>query len=913
MITTRPLLTRIVGLFTHRNDERIDHEIQTHLDLLADEHVARGLTRHEALAAARRDFGGVQAMKEVYREQRGVRPISEFVRDIGHAWRMLRRNPAFAAVAIFSITLGIGANSAIFTLINAVMLRPLPVARPGELQLFTVVGPGGSPDDDFSYPLYQQFRDTTRSFLGVAASGDYAVMRLAHTDGATPQQIERIEGERVTSNFFTVLGVDAVVGRTFTAVDERAGHPEVPVVLSDGYWRRRFGSSAEVVGRQIMLDGVPATIVGVAPPGFFGFVVDRPADLWFSMEAFARLDSASGGSTGFDLASANSFWLRLIGRLAAGATAAGATAEADALFRVDLAEQANTRAARRGAAFTAQQKESFLNRRLVLADGRTGANDFRSQFSRPLLIMMIAVGLILLIACANVANLLLARAAARQREMSIRLAIGAGRGRLVRQLLAESLLLAAIGGLAGFASSEWIARGLMALLPERSVGLNIEPDGRVVAFTVVASLLSTLLFGLTPALRATRGSVNAGLKTSGGGVDQRSRFTLNKALVVSQVALSVFLVGGAALFARTLQNLRGIDTGFTRDHVMVFMLEDGPGYSAAQRTALQLRLLERLQQLPGVDAASVSSFGLLRGANWSQRIAIPGYTPGRDEDMTAYGQAVGPRFFETMRIPVVAGRDFGAAEAMPASSPRPVVVINQVLARRFFGDDNPIGRTLILGTTFGPYEIVGIAKDTKYSTLREQPQSTFYVSAFQRAPFSGNEFLVRGTPSDVSVATMSRLVGEIDPGVQLILPRTIAGVVEETIATERSVAMLAGLFSVFALMLAAVGLYGVLAYIVTRRTAEIAVRLALGARRQQVVGMVVRDTLTLTAIGFAIGLPAAFAAARLVRTLLYGVAPIDLPTAATTALVMMAVAVLAAWVPACRAAGIQPTVALRYE
>jgi predicted permease len=908
----RALLNRLIGAF--RRDDRLDEEIRIHLDLLAAHHVERGLTSEAARAAARRDFGGVAAMKENYQDHSRIRLTAELGQDVRYAVRTLRRSPAFAAVAILSIALGIGANSAIFSLINAVMLRPLPVAAaPHELRLFTIVGANGIPDDDFPYPFYRRLSAETQGFSGIAASGDYGVVRFGTGDGGQPDQISRIEAERVSSNFFTVLGVGAVLGRVFTADDERAGHAAVPVVVSDRFWRRQFSGDPDIVGRRITLNGTPATVVGVAPTGFVGFVIDRPADLWFPIEVFAAVSPGGGLRAGFDLDAANDYWLRLIGRLAPGIPAAQASAEAETLWQRELTESADARAARLGAAFTAERRMAFLSRRLVLADGQAGASWRRGSYSRPLTILMIAVGVVLLVACANVANLLMARASARRCEMAIRLAIGAGRGRLIRQLLAESALVASLGGLGGYIAAGWIVVVVIALLGEQGVGLNVEPDWRVVAFTMAASLLSVLVFGLAPAVRATRIAVNEGLKANPGRTYDRSRLSVNKALVVCQVALSVFLVGGAGLFLRTLQNLRAVETGFTRDHVLLFALEAGPEFPEDQFPSAQRQLLDRIGQLPGVNSASVSRFGLLRGAYWTQRITVPGYSPAPGEEMSVFGQGVGPRFFETMQIPILAGRDFGEAEALPRPAGSTLaVVINEALAQRFFAGRNPIGRTLTLGAN-PPYEIIGVAGDTKYQTLREPTAPALYVPAFQHPPFSGNEFVVRSAGAEVSLDSLTRVARDIDPSLQIILPRTMAGVVEETFARERLVASLAGLFSSFALLLAAIGLYGVLAYIVSRRTREIAVRVALGARRDQIVGLVLRDTLTLVAIGFAIGLPASFIAAPLVGSLLFGVGAADIPTILGTAGVMTVVAALAAYVPARRAASIEPTIALRYE
>lgn len=877
----RVLASRLLAIMTgRRRDADLTAEIQAHLDALTDDFVRQGLSLVSARAAARRAFGGVEQVKERYRDQRGSAFVDAVIHDVRYAVRGLRRNPGFTIVAVLTLALGIGANTAIFTLVNALLLKPLPVTDPGRLAVFTVVSPSGSLEDSFSYPFYEQVRDTAHTFSGLAASGGIGNLRVAAIGSVASAEIEMVVGERVTGNFFSVLDVDALLGRTFTSADDGRGSAGPVVVLSHAFWKRRFDSDPSVVGRHVTVNELPFTVVGVMPPGFFGFEVGRRAQ-----------------------------------------------AEVEVIFQRDLTERARTRAERLGSAFTPSDRRAFLSRSISLQSGRTGHTRLRYEFLRPLAILMTVVGIVLLIGCANLGNLLLARASARQKEIAVRLALGAGRGRLVRQLLTESLVLATAGAALGLLVAQGGAQFLLTYFPPQRLAIDLTPDVRVFGFTAAVAMSTAFLFGLTPAIRATRLTLTSGLKgaapTSGG---ERSTVALNKLLVIGQVALSVFLLIAAGLFIRTLVNLQRLDVGFDRANVLIFSLDVPIRYNAAESTAIYERVRDRLQQLPGVRTTSVERFGLLRDDNWSEKVSVPGYVPGSDEDMTSFGQMVGARFFETMGIPLIEGREFtvgevgAAAQAdarrvmaggppqAPAASGGRVAIINSVMARRFFGNQSPMGKRFNLRPN-EPMEIIGVADDVKYRTLRERTPPTFYVPG----GVPGN-IVMRTADTQASLnASIARAIREVDPSVQALRIRTMNEVVNETLLQERFVGRLAVFFGALGLLLASIGLYGVMSYVIARRTREIAIRMALGARRGQVIWMVLRGDLLLMAAGFGIGVPAALVSARVVENLLFGVRAIDPATVCAAMAVMTLVGAIAGLIPARRASRVDPMVALRNE
>jgi predicted permease len=847
----------------------------------------------------------------------------EMFQDLRYGARMLLKNKMFTLVAALSLALGIGANTAIFSLINVMMLRPLPVRAPQDLALFSIIeqqGPGYAQ----TYPFYEMIRDHSQSFSGVIAGssvGDGRLMAPEPGGGA----VEPVQQQRVSGNFFSVLGAGVVVGRALSEADDNPAGAQPGAVISYEFWRRRFGLDPGVVGRQVTVNDTALTIVGVAPPGFFGFEVGRKPDIWWPIKA-------ANDETSRQMASQNNlWWLLMFGRLRPGVSMAQAQAEVDLIFRRQQEEIAGDN----GANWTPTERRRHFEKRIVLESGSAGVTRLRREFKRPLVILMTTVALTLLIACVNIANLLLARAATRRKEIAVRLAVGAGRFRLIRQLLTESVLLSALGGGGGLIFAQWLSRALLAYLPlENRLALDIPLDARVLGFTLVVSILTGLLFGLAPAWQATRLDLTASLKDQTGASASRSRLMLNKLLVVTQVALSLFLLVGAGLFARSLRNLRTIDAGLNYENIVQFRIDSGSGYDPLRLISLHKQALSRLEALPGARSATLSILAPLTGGTLLSRVSVPGYSSGPDENMACNILLVGPRYFETMKMPLLAGRDFGPREDQPAApeqddaaSPntpdtaagdRPPsilsAVINQSMARYFFGNENPIGKRFNWDDGRRRIEIIGVVKDAKFTNLREKPPRTFYLYYFQAPiPFPLTIHLrTDGDPASY-VATIQRLVKEIDPQLQVVELQTMSEAVNETLVQERFVAQLGGAFSLFALLLACVGLYGVMAYAVARRTNEIGVRMALGAQRSDVVWLVMREVSLLVALGAGAGLAAAMATTRLISTLLFNLTPNDPTTIALATLLMIGVAALAGYLPARRAARVDPLVALRHE
>jgi predicted permease len=900
-ISLRVVASRLRGWFSQRQrDADLRDEIQAHLDLLTDEYVGRGLTRDHARAAARRDFGGVEHMKDRYRDQRGLPAIDAIVGDVRYAVRMLRKSPVFTSVAVVSLALGIGANTAIFSVLDAVLLKLLPVKNPA--QLFELGG------REYSYPAYRALRDEGRAFTELFASGGTDVQTVEIDDGPS----ERAGISLVSGNYFAALGVSPALGRTFTDADDRVPGASAIAVASYRYWQRRFGGDAAIAGRSIRISRAPFTIVGVAPPEFFGERVGEAPDLWVPVTMQAEVLPGKQWLTRHTVS-----WLNLIGRLKPDVSVAQASASTTIIYR-RFQEQAS------GSLASAERRQEIASEIIELVPVGKGLSRLRRQFSTPLRVLMGAVAFVLLIACANITNLLIARADARRREIGLRLALGISRRRLVQQLLTESLVLASIGGVAGIVFARWGIDALLRLLSTDGSPLPvaIALDARLLGFALLLSLVTGVLFGIAPAWQSARLDVLASLsgRRSATGLLHGTRSTvthagLSRLAVIGQVALSIVLVMGAGLFARSLANLKRVDLGFTPERLLVVDVDPKAiGYRDGQYGAFCRRLLDRFAAVPGVSSVTFSENGLLTGRDSDASIRPEGFAPSGSRDLRASFDVVGPRYFPTVGMPVLSGR--GIDERDDASGPR-VVVINEEMARFYFAGANPIGKRIARGQD-DDWEIVGVVRDAKLHGPRDKKERRYYLPYFQqRDPeFSSTRFTVRtaaGIAPSHLIASLQQAARAEDKTLPILSAATAAELFDRTLAQERMLATLAGTFGALAMVLASVGLYGVMAYRVARRTSEIGIRLALGAARSDVLWLVLRESLALILAGLAIGVPLALGVSRILQSLLFGLRATDPGTLGAALLVMTAIGALAGYIPALRAARIEPTEALRCE
>jgi putative ABC transport system permease protein len=868
----------------------IRREMEFHMAERADELIARGMTEADARREARRRFGNPSVQRERTRDTDILTWLESLSADVRYALRALRASPGFAIVAILSLGLGIGANTAIFSLINAVVLRTLPVERPEELMQVTM---GGKERGTvFTNPLWEAIRDRQDAFSGVFG---YSGTEFNLTAGG---EIRRANGTWVSGDYFSTLGVRPALGRLLVRADDVRGCQPV-AVLGYGFWQSEYGGSRAVIGKTISLDHRPHMIVGVADPSFFGVNVGESAQVYVPLCLRPELDSRT------------MWYLRVVGRRKPGVTpqqvATRVAAIAPAVYEATVPE-------RWGVAERAQ----YLTNGLSVVAAANGLSPIRRQYQRALMVLMAVVGLVLFVACANVANLLLARAAARGREMAIRLAIGAARRRLVRQLLTESVLLAALGAMAGIVFARWGTSLLIGLLSrgQLPVSLDVGLDGRVLAFTLGVAILTGLLFGLAPAWRATRIDPQAALKANGRGVAEgHSRFTIGKALVVGQIALSLVLVIGAGLLLGTFRNLVTLDPGFRRDGVLIVSVNlRNAGYGSDRYGAVHSDLLARFRALPGVQAAAASVITPISGSSWNDFIRVDGFTPKSTDDALAYFNQVTDGFFAAMGTPLLAGRDFDARDRLGAV---PVVIVNEALAKKFFHGTSPLGKyyRLVEHDNLGvPIQIVGVVKDAKYEELREEALPAAYLPLSQdsaRSPYANYVLRTAGAPSSLG-PSVKALVAEVNRAIALELT-PLSQQVDASLARERLLATLSGFFGALALLLATIGLYGTLSYSVARRRNEIGVRIALGAGRERVMRLVLGEVARLVIIGVALGTLAAFFSTRVMTSFLFGLSPSDPATVIGSAAILAAVGLAAGALPAWRAARVDPIAALREE
>jgi predicted permease len=809
-------------------------------------------------------------------------------------------------VAVLSLALGIGANVAIFTLVNQLILQPLPVSHPDQLVLLSAVGHhygSNTGEHSLSYPMYRDFRDQNQVFSGlVCRTGNYYSIGF---QGRT----ELVEGEDVSGNYFSVLGVGAAVGRVFTAADDvtEGGHPLA--VLSYTYWKTRFAGDPAVIGKTIVVNGYPLTVIGVSQAGFDGVHQGYSPQVRVPMAMHDLLPKTSFP----ELRNRRRRFVEVFGRLKPGISVDMAKAGMQLLFHQILQMEVQMPPFAKTTDYTRQQ---FLAMSMDVLPASKGLSQLRDQFSKPLLALMGIVAVVLLIACSNLANLLIARASGRQREVAIRLALGATRRRLTCQLLVESVALATAGGAMGLGLAVFLDEALLGFLPRyvAVLSVSISPDAKVLGFALLVSLVTGLLFGLMPALQATRPHLASTLKEEGRGIVGGTSVLLRKGLVVAQVALSLLLLIGAGLFVHSLKNLKELDPGFRTANLVSLGLDPTlSGKPQAWSLDYYRRLSERLQALPGVASSTLAVISVLADNEWDNGTTVEGYSAKVGEMVDPHMQFCSPGFFQTLQIPLV-GRDFRPAD--DAKAPK-VGIVNQKFARKYFANANPIGRHVGFGTDPGTkldIEIVGVAGDTKYENMRQEVPYELYVPYTQQPFVVGMTAYVRAAADPAGLMPVLRkVVTELDPGVPLYQMRTLDQQVENSLITERLLATLSGGFGLLATLLAAMGLYGVMAFMVARRTHEIGIRMALGASGGSVVWLVMREVIMLAGIGVAIGLPAALGLTRLVQAQLFGVAPSDSLTLCLATLGIASVAIVSGYLPARRATTIDPMRALHWE
>ncbi|MFL6353309.1 MAG: ABC transporter permease [Bryobacteraceae bacterium] len=825
--------------------------------------------------------------------------------DLKFVLRSLGRNPLFVLVAVMSLALGIGANSAIFSLLDQVLLRSLPVRDPQQLVSMDWDGTfsGSSRNDHaFSYPMYVGFRDKSSSiFEGVLARFP------SHVDLGWRGTAERANAELVSGNYFDVLGVKTAIGRTLTPDDDKLKGGEPYVVLGYGYWQKRFGGSSSVLNQTVDVNNRPMTVVGVAQHGFRGTEVGSPTDLFVPMMMKPQVTP-----TWDDMNDRRSIWLNIMARLKPNVSRKQAEAAMTVLYHQEQLEdlKANTDA---GPNF----RKNFLKNKFILASAAKGFSSMREKFSTALVVLMAMVGTLLLIACGNVANLLVARAATRQREISIRLSLGASKGAIFRLVLIESLLLSLVGGGLGVLVASWTGSLLLRFLPFENVGqvFSTSPDRRVLLFTLASSVLTAVIFGSLPALQIAKPNVVSMLKNEAASVIGGSHVKLRKALVAAQISLSLLLLIGAGLFARSLYNLMQVNSGMRTAHVLSFSVDPSlAGYSAEHARQLFRKLQEALRAAPGAQAVSGSEVPILATDNWSSTTRAEGYNAKQGEDLNPDVNGVLPTFFSTMGVPFVAGREFAERDSFGAPK---VAIVNESFVKSFFRDRNPIGRHIGFGSPHAAkldIEIVGVVKDVKAVDLKRKSTRQVWLPALQEEHPAGLTFYIRTENDPQSVARLARrTVRRIDPALPVYSMKTVETQIRETHYIDRLITMLSAAFGLLATLLAAVGLYGVMAFTVARRTRELGIRMALGAQRASVVRLVMQDVILLAGIGIGAALPLAFGLGRFIESQLFGLKATDPSTLIAATLLLVTVALSAGYIPAVRATRIDPMDALRWE
>ena len=910
MRAVRAFLFRLTGVFDKgRKDLELAEELESHLRMQIEDNLRSGKTPGQARRTALLKSGGVELAKETCRDRRGLPVLETAIRDLHHTLRLLSRSPAFTLVAVLSLALGIGANTAIFTLLDQLMLRRLPVKYPEQLQMIWTTGPNlGSNQGSraSSYPMYQDFQQRAPAFSYVFCRY-YTPLSIS-----LGNQTERITGELVSGNYFQALGIGPALGRVFSPEeDDRIykGHPVV--VLSHQYWVGRYGADSGVIGQKILVNNYPMVIVGVSAAGFSGIDPARSPQIRIPIQMKPLMTPASD-----NLGDRRRQWVQIFARRKPGYTMQSAQASLQPLLTAILRTELESPALRD---IPQRERDQFLARTVLTESAANGYSDLRRSYSTALVVLMSMVGVVLLIACFNVASLLIARAAVRQKELAMRLAIGASRGQLLRQLSMESAVLAVMGGAIGLLLAVAMVQGLLRFLPANGMlaTLRADPDWRILAFNAALAIATALLFGLAPAWQALKVDLWSTLKEGAGSVGgSRGSVKLRKSLVTAQVAFSFLLVAGALLFVKTLLNLKEMNSGFRDiDNLITFQIDPArSGYSLPRLKAFYQQVLENVRRLPGVKSAGYAWVQVLSGREADWDVLEEGHQRAEDRETQAYVNGLSPGYWRTMGVPLLEGRDFEDGDV--GGRPK-VAIVNRKFASYFFGNRSPIGRRIGLDTGWGAkpdIEIVGLVEDSLYDGPRQGVRRQVFFPFPQMNQSVATAFYVRTSADSGSMfATLRRKVLELDATMPVYEMKTLGDQLDETLGSERLSATLSAAFGVLATLLAAVGLYGVMALTVARRTREIGLRMALGARQGAVLWMVMKDAFELLGIGLALGIPCAYVLSRYVSSQLFGVVAADLGTAAVASVTLAVVAAGAALVPARRASTIDPIQALRHE
>jgi predicted permease len=908
-----------------RKLDDFSEEIKVHLQLEIERLKEQGLSEEEARAAAHRTFGNTTKARERFYESGRWVWGDHLWQDVRYGVRMLRKSPGFTAVAVLTLALGIGANTAIFSVLDSVMLRKLPVVHSEQLVLLTNpdshghnFGSEGGDRSLLAYSEFEYLRDHNEVFSSIFAS-DSELSEVRSTVGgssnAGASAEESLRVRLVSGDYFQTLGVTPAAGWMFTSEMDKARGGSPFAVASYSFWKRRFNLDPSIIGKTIQVNQTSFEIIGVTQPGFFGETVGEAPDVWIpAMMQDAIYPGRDLLTPSQDMTNIHT-WLLVMARLKPGVTTEQAKASINVTFKRMLDSLGST--------LNPQERHELEDQWINLQAGARGSSTLHDAYGEPLKVLMGLVGFVLLIACANVANLLLARGTARQKEFAVRLAIGGGRGRLIRQLLSESVLLALAGAAAGIVLAQWADTLLIRMVSRGSTGretiqVNLRPDARMLAFTLGIAVLSAILFGLIPAIRATRFDLSPILKSTSSrttGEDGLRRMPAGKVLVIAQVAISLILLVAAGLFVHSLSKLSEVNLGYKPENLLLFQVDGAAGgYKGAANLRFQQELLEKFSAIPGVRAATLSSNGLFSQSESADPISVEGYTPNPGEEMHSRMDHVAPGYFSTVGIPVLIGREIGPQDS--GNGPR-AAVINKTFAGHFFGNTNPLGKKVRDTYPGNPseMEIVGVVADAKYNSLREKTPLRLYAPYFNPMwEQSGGIYEIRTAADPASVsAALHKTVQETNSSLPPIRINTMQVLVDDSLHTDKFIARLAGVFSLLAMLLASIGLYGIMAYTVARRTRDLGIRMALGAPRSSVVWLVLRETLLLVLIGVAVGLPVAFGGTHLIKSMLFGLGIVDPVAMIVPAITLAVVAALAGFLPARRAMRLDPMVALRYE